>query len=85
MSLLIKNIGELFDGEKVIKNTSIYIENGKIVSIAIIFTIITAYFALNIEAEFDMLDFLPEKLEITKDINYLLKNFEIAQGKKLLF
>lgn len=33
MSLLIKNIGELFDGEKIIKNASIYIENGKIVSI----------------------------------------------------
>lgn len=33
MSLLIKNIGELFDGEKIINNTCIYIENGKIVSI----------------------------------------------------
>ncbi|RLF46806.1 MAG: imidazolonepropionase, partial [Thermoplasmata archaeon] len=33
MSLLIKNIGELFDGYKIIKNTSIYIENGKIKSI----------------------------------------------------
>lgn len=67
------------------KKRKFYIpKNGKIVSIAIIFTIITAYFALNIEAEFDMLDFLPEKLEITKDINYLLKNFEIAQGEEAI-
>jgi len=33
MSLLIKNIGELFDGYRIIKNTSIYIEDGKIKSI----------------------------------------------------
>ncbi len=31
-----------------------------------------------------MLDFLPEKLEITKDINYMLKNFEIAQGEEAI-
>ncbi len=33
MSLLIKNIGELFDGYKVMKNTCIYIENGLIADI----------------------------------------------------
>ena len=33
MSLLIKNIGELFTGYEIIKNTCIYIENGKIKSI----------------------------------------------------
>ncbi len=33
MSLLIKNIGELFDGYGVIKNTSIYIEGGKVCSV----------------------------------------------------
>ncbi|HEC88076.1 MAG TPA: imidazolonepropionase [Thermoplasmata archaeon] len=33
MSLLIKNIGELFDGNKIIKDTCVYIDNGKIRSI----------------------------------------------------
>ncbi len=33
MELLIKNIGELFDWKKIIKNTSIYIKDGKIESI----------------------------------------------------
>jgi imidazolonepropionase len=33
MSLLIKNIRELFDGYKIIKNTSIYVEDGRIESI----------------------------------------------------
>lgn len=33
MSLLIKNIGELFDGNKIVKNTCIYIDNGKISSV----------------------------------------------------
>ncbi len=33
MSLLIKNIGELFDGHKIVKKTCIYIEDGMIVDI----------------------------------------------------
>ena len=33
MNLLIKNIGELFDGSRIIKNTCIYIEDGIIKSI----------------------------------------------------
>ena len=33
MSMLIKNIGELFDGYRIIRDTSIYIEGEKIISI----------------------------------------------------
>ena len=33
MSLLIKNIGELFDGRRIIRNTCIYVEDGIIKSI----------------------------------------------------
>lgn len=47
-------------------------------------TITMSYFATTIEAEFDMMDFLPEKLEITSEINYLLKNFEAAEGEEAI-
>ena len=33
MSILIKNIGELFDGRRLTENTSIYIDNGRIEAI----------------------------------------------------
>ena len=33
MSILIKNIGELFDGHRVMKDTCIFIEDGRIVSV----------------------------------------------------
>ncbi|RLF60799.1 MAG: imidazolonepropionase, partial [Thermoplasmata archaeon] len=33
MSILIKNIGELFDGHMVMKDTCIFIEDGRIVSV----------------------------------------------------
>lgn len=33
MSILIKNIGELFDGHRVMKDTCILIEDGRIVSV----------------------------------------------------
>ncbi|HEC82719.1 MAG TPA: hypothetical protein ENI53_02410, partial [Thermoplasmatales archaeon] len=43
-----------------------------------------SYFATTIETEFDIMDFLPEKMNITHEIEYLLKNFEAVQGEEAI-
>lgn len=53
-----------------------------IIALAILLTIIMLYSALHIKAEFDIMDFLPKKLMITKDINYLFKNFQAMQREE---
>ncbi len=47
-----------------------------------VITILMAYFAVQAEAEFDIMDFLPEKLEISKQVTYLLQKFEAAEGEE---
>lgn len=53
-----------------------------IIALAILLTIIMLYSALHIKAEFDIMDFLPKKLMMTKDINYLFKNFQAMQREE---
>ncbi len=56
---------------------------GKIIVIfATLITIIMAYSATGIKAEFNITSFLPEKMEISKDIKYMINNFEAAAGEE---
>ena len=41
-----------------------------------------SYFAFQIETEFDMMDFLPKELDLSKQIKYLLQEFEGAKGEE---
>ena len=45
-------------------------------------TILMSYFAFQIETEFDMMDFLPKELDLSKQIKYLLQEFEGAGGEE---
>lgn len=39
------------------------------------------YSAINLETTFDFTDFLPDNLEITNDLNYLMNEFEVVGGE----
>jgi len=53
-----------------------------IVISAILITILLSYSATTIRAEFNITNFLPEKMEISQDIKYLINNFEAAEGEE---
>ncbi|HEC77121.1 MAG TPA: hypothetical protein ENI33_07700 [Thermoplasmatales archaeon] len=53
-----------------------------IISLTVLITVAMLYFSTTIETEFDIMDFLPEKMDITHEIEYLLKNFEAVQGEE---
>lgn len=52
--------------------------------LTIFFTIISISYALKIEAEFDMMDFLPKEMKISQEIEYLFRNFEEAQREEAI-
>lgn len=56
-------------------------KHGKVViAITIVVTLSMGYFASNLSTTFDIKDFLPEKLEITRNFNYMMSEFKIAGG-----
>lgn len=55
-----------------------------IISLTFAITLAMSYFAATIETEFDIMDFLPEKMNITREIDYLLNNFEAIQGEEAI-
>ena len=52
-----------------------------VIMIVIIITISALGGALLLETRFDFMDFLPEDLEISKDLKYMMNEFEIAGGE----
>ncbi|MGC9308518.1 MAG: efflux RND transporter permease subunit, partial [Thermoplasmatota archaeon] len=52
-----------------------------VIIIAVIATAVSGYAASQLETKFDMESFLPDDLDITQDITYLLNNFEFAGGE----
>jgi hypothetical protein len=52
-----------------------------VIIIAVIATAVSGYAASQLETKFDMESFLPDDLEITQDIVYLMNNFEFAGGE----
>jgi len=55
---------------------------GSIIIFAILITLIMAYSARGIEAEFNITNFLPEKMDISKDIKYMINHFKVIQGEE---
>ncbi|MCD6448865.1 MAG: MMPL family transporter [Thermoplasmata archaeon] len=55
-----------------------------IIAAVVVITFLMLAFSTTIEAEFDMTDFLPEKLDISRNIEYLLNNFKAAEGEKAI-
>ncbi len=56
-------------------------KHGKVViAVTIAVTLSMGYFASNLSTTFDIKDFLPEKLEITRNFNYMINEFKIAGG-----
>ncbi len=72
--------------KRIIKFLALKIERaGKIITVAAIaITALMLIFSTSIEAEFDMTDFLPKKLEISRNVGYLLNNFEAAEGEEAI-
>ncbi len=52
----------------------------KNIAVAIVATIFMGYYAMQLSTTFDIKDFLPEKLEITKNLRFMMDEFEIAGG-----
>ena len=52
-----------------------------VITIAIVITIFSGLAALNLTTTFSTEEFLPEDLEITKDLLYLMENFEFMGGE----
>jgi hypothetical protein len=48
---------------------------------AILATALSGYAAMQLETKFDMDSFLPDDLDITQDINYLMSHFEFSGGE----
>ena len=56
-------------------------KHGKtVIVITIVATIFMGYYASQLSTTFDIRDFLPEKLEITKNFRFMMDEFEIAGG-----
>ena len=70
--------------KKIAKRVAIYVNKFRkgIVISAILITILLSYSATTIRAEFNITNFLPEKMEISQDIKYLINNFEAAEGEE---
>jgi len=77
-----------YEGEKrrgiYMEKTAFSIKKYKkgIVISTIFITIMMAYSARGIEAEFNITGFLPEKMQISKDIKYMISHFQVAQGEE---
>jgi len=54
---------------------------GVIITIALLITIFSGIVALNLNTTFSPEEFLPEDLEITKELLYLMENFEFMGGE----
>lgn len=69
----------------VLANLTTSIQKRKKIILFFIFviTIFMGYSAWHINAEFDMMKFLPEKLETSQHITYLIQNFEGVQGEEV--
>ncbi|MFO8133036.1 MAG: MMPL family transporter [Thermoplasmatota archaeon] len=52
-----------------------------VIVIAVVATAFSGYAATQLETKFDMDSFLPDDLEITQDIQYLMNHFEFAGGE----
>ena len=56
-------------------------KHGKtVIAITLVATIFMGYYALQLSTTFDIKDFLPEKLELTKNIRFMMDEFEISGG-----
>ncbi len=56
-------------------------KHGKtVIAVTIVATIFMGYYAMQLSTTFDIKDFLPEKLEITKNLRFMMDEFEIAGG-----
>lgn len=51
-----------------------------VITVTIIATICMGYYASQLSTTFDIKDFLPEKLELTKNLRFMMDEFEIAGG-----
>ncbi|HHF55840.1 MAG TPA: hypothetical protein ENL42_02860, partial [Thermoplasmatales archaeon] len=51
-----------------------------VIAVTIVATIFMGYYAMQLSTTFDIKDFLPEKLEITKNLRFMMDEFEIAGG-----
>jgi predicted RND superfamily exporter protein len=52
-----------------------------VIIIVVLITAGAVYSAINLETTFDFADFLPDDLEITNDLNYLMNEFEVVGGE----
>jgi predicted RND superfamily exporter protein len=52
-----------------------------VIIVLVIITGAAVFSAVNLETTFDFTDFLPDDLEITNDLNYLLNEFEVMGGE----
>lgn len=51
-----------------------------VIAVTLIATIFMGYYAFQLSTTFDIKDFLPEKLELTKNLRFMMDEFEIAGG-----
>ena len=54
---------------------------GMVIGVAVVVTLLAGGAALQLETRFDVDAFLPEDLEITQDLQYLIRNFEFMGGE----
>lgn len=52
-----------------------------VIAITVIITLASTWLALKLDTEFDFEDFLPDELEISKDIKFIIREFEVFGGE----
>ncbi len=53
--------------------------------VAVLITGISAYGWMNVSTEFDFRDFLPDSLEVSKDLNYMIENFGTGEDFTVIY